>query len=75
MFCRGDRVSPAIHILNEPHGSNPRSSYVRGNASPQNSAFRVGYFSSFFLLYISVMLSLENTSVYLLLSFKLNILN
>ncbi|VDP53324.1 unnamed protein product [Schistosoma margrebowiei] len=36
---RGDRVSPAIHILNEPYGSNPRS-YVRGNASPQNSAFR-----------------------------------
>ncbi|CAH8572949.1 unnamed protein product [Schistosoma margrebowiei] len=36
---RGDRVTPAIHILNEPYGSNPRS-YVRGNASPQNSAFR-----------------------------------
>ncbi|CAI2730165.1 unnamed protein product [Schistosoma spindalis] len=38
---KGDRVSPAIHILNEPYGSSPRSSYIRGNVSPQNSsAFR-----------------------------------
>ncbi|CAH8587669.1 unnamed protein product [Schistosoma rodhaini] len=37
---KGDRVSSSVRILNEPHGSSPRSSHIRGNVSPQNSAFR-----------------------------------